>query len=223
MATGGAAPAGAVLVGALVDPASGESKVAFRSDKGWEDLKGQQVLKATLVAPPGTYELRAGVETPAGELLWSGAQRIDVPASSQDFWVSNLILSDHIFPMSRPQEMYEPFAWQGIVVVPKGDRTFPQGDVLWFYVHACQPQLTDEGKPSLRLSMQLSGPAEFRGPVGVNPVKAGDHCWVLAQGLDLTPDKFLLGSYEMKVNVRDSAAAKTLVAGLNFKVVPAGG
>ena len=223
VATSGAAPAGAVLVGELVDPASGESKVAFRSDKGWEDLKGQQVLKATLVTPPGTYELRAGVEKPAGELLWSGSQRVEVPAAGDDFWISNLILSDNIFPMSRPQEMYEPFAWQGIVVVPKGDRTFRQGDVLWFYVHACQAQLTDEGKPNLRLSMVLSGPAEFRGPVGVNPVKAGDHCWVLAQGLDLTADKFPPGDYQMKVNVRDSAAAKTLVAGSNFKVVPAGG
>jgi GWxTD domain-containing protein len=219
----GSPPAGATLVGELIDPASGEAKVAFRGEKGWEESKGQQALKATVLAPPGSYELRAGLSGPSGDVLWSGTARVEVPAPTDDFWISNLILSDNIFPMSHPQEMYEPYAWQGIVVVPKGGRTFPQGDVLWFYVHACQPQLAEDGKPNLRLSMVLSGPAEFRGPVGVNPVKAGDHCWVLAQGLDLVADRFPPGDYQMKVNVRDSTAGKTLVSGTDFKIVPATG
>lgn len=223
VSTAGAAPPGTVLVGELTDPASGEAKVAFRSEREWEESKGQKLLKATVLAPPGSYELRAGLASASGEVIWSGSQRVEVPAPTDDFWISNLVLSDNIFPMSHPQEMYEPYAWQGIVVVPKGGRSFPQGDVLWFYVHACQPQLADDGKPALRLTMVLSGPAEFRGPVGVNPVKAGDHCWVLAQGLDLVAARFPPGDYQMKVNVRDSTAGKTLVSGAEFTVVAATG
>jgi hypothetical protein len=62
-----------------------------------------------------------------------------------------------------------------VAVVPKGDRTFAQGDVMWYYLHACQPKLTGEGKPNLWLTVQLSGPESFRGPMGVDPVKASDH------------------------------------------------
>jgi len=215
--------AGTVLVGELVD-AGGESKLAFRLEPDWKTSKDQSYTKATLVAPPGDYELRTALEDSTGRVLWGESRQVAVPQPTNDFWISQLVLSEHIFPMQEAQEMLEPWAWQGIVVVPEGDRTFAQGDVLWYYLHACQPALDDNGTPNLRLTVQLSGAASFRGPMRAEPVKAGDNCWVLAQGLDLTSDRFVAGDYELKVNVRDSVAGKTLVSDtVPFKVTAAAG
>jgi GWxTD domain-containing protein len=218
----GDAPPGAVLVGELVD-AEGGLKLAFRSEREWQNAKGQRVLKATVVAPPGSYQLRTGLAGPAGQVLWWDAEAVEVPPPADDFWVSEVVLSDNIFPMQQAQEMLEPYAWQGVVVVPKGDRTFAQGEVMWYYLHACQPKLTGEGKPNLRLTVQLSGPESFRGPMGVDPVKAGDHCWVLAQGLDLVPDRFPPGDYRMTVHVRDAEAGTNLSSQTDFRVLPSAG
>ncbi len=222
ISTGGAAPPGAVLVGELLD-SYGKPQIAFRSERDWQEAKGQKVTKATVVAPPGSYELRAGLTNQAGQVIWRGKEAVEVPAAADDFWVSEVVLSDQIFPMQHPQEMLEPYAWQGVVVVPRGDRQFAQGDVMWYYLHACQPKLTDQGKPNLRLTVQLSGPESFRGPVGVDPVKAGDHCWVLAQGLDLVPERFPPGDYQFKVYVRDAEGGKNLSAQTDFTVKAAGG
>ncbi|MEM7052851.1 MAG: GWxTD domain-containing protein [Acidobacteriota bacterium] len=212
-------PDGAVLIGELVD-ADGESRVSFEVPGEWKDSKGQKLLKATVVAPPGQYQLRAGLRGSGGDFSWCSEQAVEVPSSQDELWISELILSDNIFPMREAQNVLEPYAWQGVVVVPKGDRSFAQGGVLWYYLHACQPALDDNGQPRLRLSVQLSGASSFRGPAAADPVKAGDNCWVLAQGLDLTADRFVPGDYELKVNVRDSVAKKTLVSSTeSFTVV----
>jgi GWxTD domain-containing protein len=229
VATLGAPPAGATLVGELVATGEGAGdngdadRVSFRGEGEWSESKGQHQVKATLVAPPGSYELHAGLQGSGGELLWAATEPVEVPGDAGDFWISEVVLSDNIFAMQQAQQMLEPYAWQGIVVVPKGGRSFPQGDVLWYYLHACQPQIGDDGKPSLRLSVQLTGPSAFGGPVSAQPVKAGDNCWVLAQGLDLEPDQFAPGDYSMKVNVRDSLGKKTLTTNTDFKVISTGG
>jgi GWxTD domain-containing protein len=211
------------VIGELVD-AEGASRIAFKVAPPWKTSNDQRLLKATLVTPPGSYELHTGVESPSGDVVWTGSEPVEVPAATGDFWISEVVLSEHIFPMQQAQQMLEPYAWQGIVVVPKGDHTFAQGDLLWYYLHACNPQLGDDGKPNLRLSIQFSGAAELRGPVGVDPVKAGDNCWVLAQGMDLEADRFPAGDYELKVNVRDSTGKKTLVSDpVALTVVAAGG
>lgn len=217
-------PAGSAVVGELA-AAGGESKVAFRFvPDEWKSSRGQSYVKATVTAQPGEYELHTGLQAPSGELLWSDSEAIEVPADQDSFWISEVVLSESIFPMQEAQQMLEPWAWQGIAVVPEGDRTFAQGGVLWYYLHACQPQLDENGKPKLRLSMQLTGAAKFRGPAQADPVKAGDNCWVVAQAYDIEPDRFPPGEYEMRVTVRDSVAGTTLLsAPVSFQVIAEGG
>ncbi|MEM7483174.1 MAG: GWxTD domain-containing protein [Acidobacteriota bacterium] len=219
IATTGEPPADAVVVGELVD-AAGESAVSFEIDSDWKNARDQKLRKTTVVAPPGAYELRTGLKGSDGAILWSASEAIEIPAISDELWLSDLIVSDNIFPMKEAQAMLEPFAWQGIVVVPKGDRTFEQEGVLWYYLHTCHPALADNNLPNLRLTVELDGAAKFRGPAAADPVKAGDDCWVLAQGLELTADRFPAGDYEMKVYVRDSEARKTVTSSTEtFSVV----
>ncbi len=223
VATEAAAPAaGTVLVGELVD-AAGESKVAFRAAPEWKESRDQRYAKATVVAPPGEYRVRAGLESPGGEVLWAGEEAVTVPAVGGGFWVSQVVLSEDIHPMQQAQVMLEPWSWMGIEVVPEGDRTFAQGGAVWYYLHACAPKLDETGKPRLRVSMQLTGAASFRGPAVAEPVKAGDNCWVLASAFDLLPDRFPAGDYSMQLSVRDSVGGETLQAGpIDFKVAAGG-
>jgi GWxTD domain-containing protein len=206
------------LVGELVNAGTDDQVLAFRLDQSWTESRDQRYAKDTLVVPPGDYELRVGLEQPDGTVSWAAREAVEVPAASDEFWVSELILSDNVYPMDEAQEMLEPYAWQGIVVVPQGDRSFPQGSVMWFYVHACRPLLTAEGEPSLRVTAKIDGPQGFRGQVPVQPVRAGDDCWVIAQGLDLVPEGFPAGDYEMTLQVRDSEGQKTLSSKQSFTV-----
>lgn len=208
------------LVGELVDD-SGETVAAFQLERSWTESKGQHYAKDTLVVPPGSYQLRVGVEAPDGGVAWAASEDVEVPAASDDYWLSELIFSDDIHPMSEAQQMLEPYAWQGIVVVPKGDRTFPQGSVMWFYTHACNPVLSAEGKPNLRVTAKVEGPTKIRDEVPVQPARAGDHCWVVATGLDLVAERFPPGEYEMTLQVRDSEGSETLQSKETFQVVAA--
>jgi len=192
--------------------------LAFRLEQSWSERSRQRYVKDTLVAPPGEYVLRVGVEDDAGGIRWVGEERVEVPSPGDEFWISELILSDSIFPMEEPQQMLEPYAWQGIVVVPKGDRSFPQGSVLWFYLHACQVTLGEDGSPGLRVTAKLEGPSRSRDTLSVQPVRAGDDCWVVASGMDLGADRFPAGDYEMTLLVRDTEAGTTLTAGEEFTV-----
>ena len=145
-----------------------------------------------------------------------------MPAAS-GFWVSEVVLTQDIHPLPQAQQMLEPWAWMGIEVVPDGDRTFDQGGVLWYYLHACQPGLDEAGRPKLRVTLELTGAASFRGPAVAEPVKAGDNCWVLASAYDLTADRFPPGDYTMKLTVRDSVAGTTVQAApVDFKVAAGG-
>lgn len=214
------APSGgpARVVGELVDD-SGAHVLGFRLEQEWAESQGQSYVKDTLVVPPGEYELHAGLEGPDGAIRWTGSETVEVPAVSDDFWLSELVLSADVFPMSEAQEMLEPYAWQGIVVVPKGEPSFPQGSLMWFYLHACNPLLDDAGEPAFRVTVKIEGPSQTRATVPVQPAVAGDRCWVLAQGVDLGADRFPVGDYEIQVLVRDTEAGKTLFSEADFSVV----
>jgi len=220
-ARGDAGGGPAHVVGELVD-GTGNTVMGFRLEQTWRQSREQRYVKDTLVVPPGDYELRAGLES-GGGVSWAASEKVSVPAAAESFWLSEVVVSDSVFPMQEAQQMLEPYAWQGIAVVPKGDKTFAQGSVMWFYLHACYPQLDAEGNPKLRVTVKVEGPQSFRGPAPMTPARAGDHCWVLAQGLDVTPDRFPPGDYEMTVNVRDSTAEETLSTKGSFSVVGAGG
>lgn len=220
VAVRGDAPAGpGRVVGELVPAGGGEPRLAFRFEQPWQESRGQRYVKDTLVVPAaGDYELHAGLEGSGGEIVWAGSDTVTVPAA-EGFWLSELVLSDNIFPMQEAQEMLEPWAWQGIVVVPKAGATFPQGGLMWFYLHACDAQLGDNGKPNLRVTASIDGPAKFRAPLSVEPAKAGDRCWVVASALDLVADRFAPGDYGIKIQVRDSLAGVTLASEGGFTVV----
>jgi GWxTD domain-containing protein len=53
--------------------------------------------------------------------------------------VSPLILSNNLYALEQAQAANDPYAFGGLKVVPKGDRTFRPTDELWFFVELRNP------------------------------------------------------------------------------------
>ncbi len=57
--------------------------------------------------------------------------------------VSPLILSNNVYPLSVAQNPDDPYAFGGLKVVPKGDRTFRTSDELWYFIELRNPGLSE--------------------------------------------------------------------------------
>ncbi len=57
--------------------------------------------------------------------------------------ISPLILSNNVYPLAEAQLPSDPYAFGGLKVVPKGDRTFRSSDELWYFVELRNPGLTE--------------------------------------------------------------------------------
>ncbi len=204
------------LVGRLTSGT--EEKLGFQLSSPWRDSKRQSVLQTTVVAPAGSYALTVGVLDPAGKLVWAGKKPLSVPAAASDFWISELVVSNDLGKLAQAQEMLQPWAWEGIAVVPKGDDAFRQGEAFAYYLHACHVGLTASGKPDLRLTVELQGPKKFRGPQQIQPLANGPDCWIVAGGFDLAPQTFPAGEYQIKAVLTDAAAGKSLAASRPFRI-----
>jgi GWxTD domain-containing protein len=216
-----APPAGATVFGEVAGGEAAQGTV-FTFDRPWRAVHGQSVAQGTVVVPAGDWTVRAGIRGADGALLWSGSSAVTVPAGeATGFRLSDLLLAEDVAPMAAAQDPLEPFAWQGIEVVPKGDRSFAHGAALWLYLHACGAGFDAAGKPTLRSILEVSGPARFRGSVRGEPVKATDHCWVVAQALDVAPGTFPPGDYSVKLTVTDTTSGTTLERSADFHVVAA--
>lgn len=225
VATTSPPPAGSKLVGelTLLDAPADAKPLRFTIDDGaWQAGKGQHEARATLIPSPGDYELAIGLVDNTGAALWTAVDAVTIPADeSGAFWVSELLVAEEIGALPKAQAAFEPFAWQGIAIHPKGDRSFVPGTTLWYYLHACNPSLDATGRPQLTTVVEMGGAARFKGAVRIEPAKAGDHCYVLAQAFDIEAKTFPAGSYRLTVKVTDTASGKTLPAFTTFNV-PAG-
>lgn len=218
---GAAAQRSRPLFGELADTA-GDIKLAFRLDPGAPDSDGRRFARATLVAPPGDYRLTVGEVGDDGDPIWRDTRPVSVPAVRHELWLSDVVLSGRVFSLDRPQGMLEPWTWQGVMVVPEPDRTFRQGDMLWYYLHVCQPELDEESQPHIQMALDLDGAIDTSGRVRIDPYQVGDDCWVLAQAYDLLPERFPAGDYRLGITVRDTLADHTVTADpVSFTVLPA--
>jgi GWxTD domain-containing protein len=214
-----APPPGTVAFGEL-EAIEGSTRIAFELPGEWKSGPGQVYTQGSLVPPPGSYTLRAGLRDAGGQLLWSGSERIDLPAAAETFWLSEITLSEQIAPLEKAQDPLQPYAWQGIAVLPNATRTFRQGGLLWIYLHACQPSLDASGRPQIQAQVEVRGAARFQGAVRGEPVKAGDRCWVVAQAFDLTAGAFPVGDYEIEVKAT-SGESGPLSEKSGFRVIAA--
>ncbi|MGZ5441655.1 MAG: GWxTD domain-containing protein [Thermoanaerobaculia bacterium] len=153
-----------VPVGLYVPKASGISgDVTFFGVV--EDMTGKSVLAfeqpATLAASKDDFFVDKSLALPAGKhrgifgLAQNGtvvalastemelAGNLDKDATA----ISQLILSNNIYPLTESQMADDPFAFGGVRVVPKADRTFRPSDELWYFFELRNPGLAEPALP----------------------------------------------------------------------------
>jgi GWxTD domain-containing protein len=149
-----------VPVGLYVPKASGISgDVTFFGVV--EDATGQGVLAfeqpVTLVATKDDFYIDKSLALPAGKhrgvfgLAQNGkvvalvstdmelAGTLDKDAAG----ISQLLLSNNIYPLTDSQKANDPYAFGGVRVVPKADKTFRSSDELWYFFELRNPGLAD--------------------------------------------------------------------------------
>ena len=198
---------------------------AYEQPADLVESNGDLFADVSAFIEPGDYVAIAGLARGEQPLVMARAavsvKGIDAAASS----TSQLILSNRIYPMSEAQEVTEPFAFGGLKVVPKGDRTFRKADELWYFLELRNPGVDDSGVPSLQVKLEVEGkagdkPVKMAAPpmkAEVQPVK--DVPGHFATGSSIPLASFAAGEYAIRVRLFDSILKKTYEFEEHFRIV----
>lgn len=143
--------------------------------------------------------------------------------------VSALILSNNVYPLAQAQRPTDPFAFGGIKVVPKGDKTFHPSDELWYFFELRNPGLNEQNVPSIQVKLEMEGktaagkPYQATAPprsVEAQELKGVPGHFGVGSSIPLT--KFEPGEYKLKVKVTDTIKKVSYNLAEDFRVVPEG-
>lgn len=117
--------------------------------------------------------------------------------------ISGLILSNHLYPLPEAQQPDDPYAFGGLKIVPKADRTFTPADELWYFVElrnpgVVQPSPTDAvpivGAPAAAPKVQVKIDIEGTDATGKKKKMSAPPREVDAVEIKGVPGHFGLGS-----------------------------
>jgi len=230
-----------------VDDASGKAAAIYEEPAKLLASKDDLYFDKSLTLPPGKYKGTFGlaqngkpVTMLSADLNLAGVDK-DAPG------VSNLILSNNVFPLSEAQKPTDPYAFGGIKVVPKSDATFSQSDELWYFFEARHPGLAPSGAaaatsatpsatdpvkkvdnamvPKLRAKLTVEGKIDGKvvkydnPPMDLEPqeLKGVEGHWAVGQSIPLAG--FKPGDYMMKMKITDTVRNQVYEQSAAFKVV----
>jgi hypothetical protein len=143
--------------------------------------------------------------------------------------ISALILSNNVYPLAAAQRPTDPFAFGGIKVVPKGDKTFHPSDELWYFFELRNPGLNEQNVPGVQVKLEMTGKTNDGQPVQMTAPPRS----VEAQELKGVPGHYGVGSsiplasfkpgnYTLKVKVTDTVKKVSYNLSDDFKVAAEG-
>jgi hypothetical protein len=122
--------------------------------------------------------------------------------------VSRLLVSNQVFPLEKPPLADAPFAFGGIKVVPKGDRTFRRADEVWIFFEAQNPGVDANGTPNLATTVTLEGNGTTKkglaGDAKAVPLKGVPGHYGVGATVDVS--RLKPGEYTVRVSVADAIA-----------------
>ena len=212
-----------------VDDANGVPVAIFEEPAKLLASKTDIVFDKTLTnLQPGTYHGVFGLADATGKPVSMVASEmtlkgLDKATSS----LSELILSNNIYPLTAAQAPTDPYAFGGMKVVPKSDRTFTAADELWYFFELRNPGI-DAGTnmPKVQMKLSLTGKTTAGKDVRMeNPLADADTIelkgvpghYGIGQALPLT--SFKPGDYTIKIKVIDLVNKQTYNLEQPFKVV----
>ena len=134
----------------VVQDETGKNVAAFEEPAKLTVSKDDFFADRSLIAlPAGKYRGYFGLAENGKPVSMASADMqlagtLDKSAAS----VSPLILSNNVYPLPEAQKADDPYAFGGLKVVPKGDRTFRPSDELWFFIELRNPGLTEPVVPA---------------------------------------------------------------------------
>lgn len=223
----------------VVQDASGKNISAFEVPAKVTPTRDDFFVDVTLLGLPagkhrgyfGLAENGKVLTINTSEMQLAGTIDKDAPA------VSRMILSNHLYPLETAQSPVDPFAFGGLKVVPKADRTFRPTDELWYFVELRNPGLAEPSAdfvpvtgtavaaPKVQLRVDVQGtsvdgkPKKMSAPlreVEAVPMKGVPGHYGIGSGIPLA--SFSPGEYTLTVKVIDTVRKMSYTFYEKFRV-----
>jgi GWxTD domain-containing protein len=224
-ASAGLDAAGDLTFFGVVETQEGEIVAVFEEPATLIASNRDRYFDTSLMVAPGTYTGTFGIvrgEEPVAiastELKLEGLSP-DQPS------ISDLLLSSNIYVLEEAQKPTDPFAFGGMKVVPKGDRTFSTSEEMWYFVELRNPGLNDESEPKVRVQLEVEGersdgtPVKMAAPMmeaQLQEVKDVPGHYVT--GSSFPAGAFAPGSYTLKARIFDANLRKTYNLEREFRI-----
>lgn len=209
----------------VVENEAGEVVAAYEEPLSLIESKGDAFVDRSLMLEPGSYSSVFGLAVDGAPVAMKrAAMEIRGPETDQTS-VSEIILSNNVYPLTEAQTPTDPYAFGGLKVVPKGDRSFSVNDDVWYVIAVRNPGLTDGGDPNLQIKLDVTGETTAGQPVKmsaptmpapVSPVKDSEGHYVI--GSSFPAGAFQPGSYQLKARLLDSVTKKSWNLEASFTV-----
>lgn len=225
-----------------IDDAAGKQVASFERAVSLSESKGDFFVDhAFEKLPAGKYRGVFGVADGNSTIAVADA-KLDLSGTLDPKapGISQLILSNNIYPLPAAQAPTEPFAFGGLKVVPKGDATFRKTDDLWFFVEIRNPGIaetavtadvvpvtgTETAAPVVQVKLDVEG-VDAAGqkirraspPREVNPVPIKGVPGHYGVGDSIPLASFKPGQYTMNVKLVDTVSKVSYTLSRNFSVV----
>jgi GWxTD domain-containing protein len=229
-------PKGANLTGSeeltffgVVEDGTGKPIAVFEEPAKLSVTKDDLYFDKSLTLPAGKHKgvfgLAQGgkpISMVQADMNLTGTLDKDAPA------VSNLILSNNVYPLASAQKPNDPYAFGGIKVVPKGDKTFRQSDEVWYFFELRNPGLDETNQPKIQVKLDVEGNVGGQKTQRSSPPRMQE-----AQELKGVPGHFGIGSsiplstfkpgdYVLKVKITDTIKKAVYNLSESFKVIGEG-
>jgi GWxTD domain-containing protein len=148
----------------VVEDASGKNVLAFEQPVTLMASKDDFYIDKSLTLPGGKHRGVFGLAQGGKVVALASADMqlagtLDKDASA----ISQLILSNNVYPLTDAQKADDPYSFGGVRIVPKADRAFRATDDLWYFFELRNPGLPEvaaEGEaplPKLQVKVDIEG------------------------------------------------------------------
>lgn len=237
-------PAGSpVTFFGVVEDSTGKAIAGYEEETKLGASKNDFFFDKSLVLPSGAHKGYFGLAA-GGKVIAMADLVMQLSSLAKDSsGISRFLISNNIYPLTAAQQPTDPFAYGGIKVVAKGDRTFTKTDELWYFFELRNPgtvaPAAAEGSPAPVATPKIQAKLDIEGNVTkmvdgkatkskvmmgrplselqIEPLKGVPGHYGAGAALSLA--SFAPGDYVIKLKVIDTVKKQTYNLEEKFKVV----
>lgn len=156
----GVAPAENMTFFGVIQDSTGKNVLAFEEKATLADSKGDFYVDHSMVdLPGGKHRGIFGLAVDGQPVVMTAADMELKPIEKEAASISQLILSNNVYPLAEAQRAEDPYAFGGLKVIPKGDKVFRASDELWYFFELRNPGLPAPPPPAADAAAPVAAPA----------------------------------------------------------------